>query len=225
MPRPISVSRVGTAIQRPYAVRFKGIHCFGQQRGLDADDMYALISVYPVGRNTAIATTSLKLPLDSPGEKDQTWAMKTGDSRTAADVCYQGAATDIAVSVVLMEQDQADISSTETFIRDKVSAGVEEGLKALYAKVPEAAIIEAIPGFREKAKEIISDGIVLGLKELIGFDNDKIGEDVLAILLPDMIRISTEEERVEAGIEHHLASTLLSDGDASYKVYFDIVAE
>jgi len=220
MSSPRSVRLALTQLDGPYVVRFKGLVCFGTQVGPEnSDEPYVFVFTRCTSPPDAPPTTSVKLPRGIAA-----WSMDQGDGQKACEQMYgPGPARELLIHVRLMEHDQQDLSEVESKAREEISKGVDAGLAALYRAVPFAAAIEAVPGLKQAVKDGVSKVFVAGLRETVGWNDDELGNETVIIHVADLVSSASSAPQASHGVEYHIETPLLTDGDASYKAYFDVV--
>jgi hypothetical protein len=194
------------------AIRYKGLYCFGETDEVSsADEPYVTFGVVGVPNAPGVAVTN--------AVTSQIYEnVDAGDARPDTRDLYVGAPCGVALALVLMENDEGN---PDEYL-DEVKKGVEIAGKAVSAGCgvlfgPEAApVCEGMWGR-------MSGTIVSFVNGLLGTGDDEIGRWSWDISAKDMI-LRTRTARANFwGIEYHWESILLSDGEASYKVYFDVV--
>lgn len=120
--------------------------------------------------------------------------------------------------VTLQEHDTGD---PDTY-KAKIAKGVEKLSSAVGAACGSTFGPEAAPFCEEGWKEL-SGPIADVLNDLLGTGDDVIGKSSWMISAKDIVRHASSPSRNFWGIDYHFESSLLSDGEASYKVYFEAV--
>lgn len=193
-------------------VRYKGLFCFGETDEASAsDEPYAILGVIPTITNQ---TTTMRTQIYE--------GVDGGDSREDAIELYRGLPYGLQLTTVLMEHDLADPDKYKETIKvavDKAAEGVALGLD----HIPIVGPILAPIG--EVLLRAISPDVVEALNDLVGGKDDHIGTAKLIVSPKDMVRLTLVDKQNLNGIEWHLDSPLISDGEASYKVYVDVTAE
>jgi LGFP repeat-containing protein len=192
------------------AIRYKGLYCFGEtDEASSADEPYLTFGTVGVPASPGLAVTN--------AVRSQVYDdVDAGDSRPDVINLYTGVPCGLALGLVLMEHDEGNPNL------DRVKQGVELAGKAVSLGCgalfgPEAApVCAGIWGS-------VSPEIVNTVNDLLGTGDDEIGRWSWEISAKDMIlRLRTARNNFW-GIEYHWESILLSDGEASYKAYFDVV--
>ena len=193
-------------------VRYKGLFCFGEtDEASVSDEPYVILGIIPTITNQ---TTTIRTQIyeDVDG----------GDSRADFIELYRGLPYGLQLTTVLMEHDLSDPDKYKETIKvavDKASEGVALGLKHIPTVGPYLAPVG------EALLKAISPDIVEALNDLVGGKDDHIGMETLLVSPKDMVRLTRVDRQNLNGILWHLDSPLISDGDASYKVYVDVTAE
>jgi len=191
------------------SVRYKGLYCFGETNEWSAaDEPYVIFGVVPVppGQPTE-AMTQIYTDVDARNSRPDDLEL------------YRGLPLGMAVGGSLLEHDHGDPNR----YLEQVKAGVAkagEGVAAACGAIfgPEAApICKGIWG--EVGPEIVEF-----VNDTLGTDDDLIEKWVWYVTAKDMVTRARDRQLEFRGIEYHLESKLLSDGEASYKVYLGIYA-
>lgn len=192
-------------------VRYAGLACFGETDEASAsDEPYAIFAVVPMLGQQATPRTAIYEDVDA------------GDSREDNIELYRGLPYGLSVTAVLMEHDLADPNKYQETIKlavDKASEGIAIGLRQIpyvgpfVAPVGEAFLKAVGPDITEFINDV-----------LVGGADDHIGTVSFVITPKDMVRLTRVERDNFRGILWHLDSPLISDGEASYKVYVEIEA-
>lgn len=188
------------------AVRFKGLYCFGRQSGIGPDHAYAILGFTPVPREVpdAVLTPTYR-------------GIEDGSSRPDTMEIHRGIPGGIALSVSLYEADSGDPNKYLGLVKQGVAlAG--KGVSKLCGEVFGA---EAVP-ICEAAWGAVAPEISSTVNDLLGTEDDLIGQAVLTLSAKEMVTTAGGPRVNFWGIEYQRESPLLSDGDASYKVYFDV---
>jgi hypothetical protein len=123
----------------------------------------------------------------------------------------------MSVGITLWEHDSGDRDKHLDLVKKGVAAGglvVTAGCGALGG--PAAAAVCA--GLWAAA----SEAMVGAFNDLIGSADDWIATSSVVFSAKDMVRLARAPRLHFWGIDYHLESNLLSDGECSYKVYFEI---
>jgi hypothetical protein len=191
-------------------LRYRGLYCFGETDELSsADEPYVVLGTTPVPG----AGNSPPVSIRSPIYDD----VDSGDERPDDIQIYFGNPYGLAVGVALIEHDEGDPDAYVGLIKagvDLAGKGVSAACGALFG--PEAApTCESI--WKEVAPKIVST-----VNDIIGSDDDLIGKTTVQITAKQMVQMARRPWERFWGIRYHLETELLSDGDASYKVYFSV---
>jgi hypothetical protein len=191
------------------SVQYKGLYCFGEtDEWSAADEPYVLFGVVPA-------------PPGQPSEAmTQVYTnVDAGDARPDYIELYRGLPHGALLGVALCEQDQGDPDKYREQIKQgvaKVGEAVATGCAALPVVGAGAApVCAAIWG-------AAGPEIVEFVNKTLGTDDDLIEKWDWHVTAKEMVTMARAPRTSFWGIEYHLESKLLSDGEASYKVYLDI---
>ncbi len=182
-------------------VRFRGIHCFGKSEAVD--EPYAIVGVYSLDDHDSVVTK--KFPVGSDSYEN---FVASTDASESIDVRTMLTPQDIAISCTVMEHDSGD--------PDRAAASVEEALKkaASDAGVADAADINTFTGVLDDLK------IPNFIASVFGVGDDIIGSQTIQIHYTELD--PKPPMKKFGNISYNFESPLLSDGDASYKIYFEV---
>jgi hypothetical protein len=186
-------------------VRFRGIHCFGKSEAVD--EPYAIVGVYaPDARDQ---TSTKKFPVDKTSYQDFVASTDASESTDVSPDFPGWAPQSVAISCTVMEHDSGD--------PDRVAAAVEDAIKKAANTAGVADDISVFTG-------ILDDLKIPGLiADLLGVGDDVIGSQVLQI---DIGEMDPKRPMQKFGnISFNFESPLLSDGNASYKLYFEVFVQ
>jgi len=188
-------------------LRYKGIYCFGETDESSAhDEPYVAFGVVPVPPGqTTTATTQIYADVDA------------GDARPDQMELYRGSPLGLQLGLVMAEHDYGD---PDKFL-DEIKMGVTAAGKAVAAGCgalggPLAA------GACEVIWKELSTAIVDFVNDLAGTDDDLVDKWDWIITAKEMVTLARAQRHEFWGIEYHFESKLLSDDEASYKVYLDL---
>ncbi len=192
------------------AVRYKGLYCFGDTRAPGDDEPYVIFGVVPTpGAQPSAVRTRIYDGDDS---------VDAGDSRPDHLELYRGFPGTVAIGIFLWENDHGNPDHYLGLVKqgaDLAGKGIGQACGALFG--PEAGpACEGI--WKAVAPEIV--GAVNGL---LGTGDDLLGTSTWNPTVKYMVTRAGGACDNHWGIQYQVQSELLSDGDASYKVYFDIV--
>jgi hypothetical protein len=192
-------------------VRYKGLYCFGESDEISAsDEPYVVLGMVPVPASSGSDVGS-ELRTQIYGGVD------SGSCRPDDVELYRGNPHGIVIGIALCEHDEGDPNKYLGLIKDGVDLvgkGVAAGCGALFG-AEAAKTCESI--WNDIAPTIVST-----VNDLAGTDDDLIGKSSLQITAKELVQLARMPRTNFWGIEYHRESDLLSDGDASYKVYFEI---
>lgn len=190
---------------RGVSVRYKGLYCFGDTNEIGADKPYAIFGVVPIPpAQPSQLRTGIYDDVDA------------GDSRPDNMELYRGFPGGIALAVSLLEHDHADPDYYLDLVKQAVKLagkGVSEACGALLGA-------EAVPAC-ESVWTAAAPAIVDAVNGLLGTDDDLLGYASWGLSAKEMVTLAGTPRQNFWGIEYHRESSLISDGDASYKVYID----
>ena len=184
-------------------VRFKGIHCFGKSEAVD--EPYAIVGVYAVDARDKIIVK--KFPV---GRDSYTDFVASTDASESEDVSLDWAPQSLAIVSTVMEHDSGD--------PDRVAAKVEDSLKkAAIDAGADPAEVSVFTG-------ILDDlGIPGFIADVLGVGDDLIGIQTLQLNIDQIV--PNRPLNQFGNIFWNFDSPLLSDGDASYKLYYEVFVE
>jgi len=193
-------------------LRYKGLYCFGETNEFDstADKPYVVLGMVPVPASEGSQAGS-ELRTQIYDDVD------SGDSRPDDVQLYLGNPHGIVIGIAMCEHDSGDPNKYLGMVKsgvDLLGKGVSKACGALFGA-------EAAP-VCESFWNGIAPTIVSTVNDLLGTDDDLIGKGTVKITAKEMVTLARHARENFWGIEYHRESELLSDGDASYKVYFAI---
>jgi Tachylectin len=186
-------------------VRFRGIHCFGKSEAVD--EPYAIVAVYaPDARDSTVTT---KFPTGRDSYTDFVASTDASESTNVSPSSPGWAPQSVAISCTVMEHDSGD--------PDRAAAAVEDAIKKAASDAGAADDISVYTG-------ILDDLKIPGLiADVLGVGDDVIGSQVLQI---DVGELKPKPPMKQfQSISYNFESPLLSDGNASYKLYFEVFVE
>ena len=202
---------------RDIEIHYRGMNCFGDQGGPNPDEPRPIISV--IG-------PSVPAP-DGSSAPERAWTI-TGPEESALGggsyprdlPIYHGRASDIAaVAVTLLEIDDGGHTdeyraNIETGIRAAV--GTVAGTTAAAGALPVSALILWLG--QEGAGPVAE-----AVTDALGTEDDEIGSCTFQLSPRLLFEMAGRPRQREQDVEFHFGhEALLTDGDASYKVYFDV---
>jgi hypothetical protein len=205
-------SHAGAEAYAQYFTRiiYKGLHCFGETSGLGSDEPYAIVSAYNPTIRERVRTIKF-----GPYEN-----VESGTTLPEILDIYSEVASDIVIHTVVMEHDSGD--------HDRVRAAIQDALKKAADAAAAAFGVPMPPNW--------IDGITFGVAEaftsIFGLGDDVIGQDFFLIRREELIDQAHQAViplkkfgPIEFNYPLDDADRLpISDGDASYKVYFEVVS-
>lgn len=195
------------------SVKYRGLYCFGEtDEASSSDEPYVIFGV--------LATP--ETPGSTPESQIRTQIysdVDAGDSRPDNVEIFRGDPHGLVVGIALCEHDLGDPDSYLNLMKVGVGLGgkaVSAGCGAVFG-AEAAATCDSI--WKEVGPKIVS-----ALNDLAGTGDDLIGKVSLQITAKEMVQLARQPWQNFWGIKYHRESELLSDGEASYKVYFSVDA-
>jgi hypothetical protein len=184
-------------------VRFRGIHCFGKSEAVD--EPYAIVGVYASDARDKIVVK--KLPVDRTSYEN---FVASTDESASEEISLDVAPQTLVIVSTVMEHDSGD--------PDRVAAKVEDSLKkAALAAGADPADVSVFTG-------ILDDLGIPGLiADLLGVGDDLIGIQALQLDIKEIIPKPPMNQF--GNISFNFESPLLSDGDASYKLFYEVFVQ
>ena len=200
-----SVGGASAFVTHQTIVRFRGIHCFGKSEAVD--EPYAIVGVYaPDSREL---TTTKKFPSDRESYQDFVASAAISESMNISPEIPGWAPQSVAISCTVMEHDSGD--------PDRVAAAVAEAIRTAATTAGGTDDVSVFTG-------ILDDLKIPGLiAHLLGVGDDVIGSQVFQIDIGEMV--PRRPMQTFGNIEFNFESPLLSDGDASYKLFFEVFVQ
>jgi LGFP repeat len=192
-------------------VRYKGLYCFGETNEIsESDEPYVIFGVVPSPPAQASdVMTQIYTEVDSK------------DSRPDNLELYRGLPYGMALAGTLCEHDHGDPNK----YLEQVKVGVAQAGAGVAAGV--AAIPIAGPLLAAAAVALLAEygsDIAKFVNGILGTDDDIIEKWLWNVTAKDMVKMARAPRLSFCGIDYHLESKLLSDGESSYKVYLDVEA-
>jgi FG-GAP-like repeat len=184
-------------------VRYRGIHCFGKSEA--TDEPYAIVGVYASDARDKIVVK--KFPV---GRDSYTDFVASTDASESEEISLDWAPQTLVIVSTVMEHDSGD--------PDRVAAKVEDSLKkAAIDAGADAAEVSVFTG-------ILDDLGIPGLiADVLGVGDDLIGIQTLQLNATDIIPKRPMQQF--GNISSNFESPLLSDGDASYKLFYEVFVQ
>jgi len=198
-------------------VFFQGIHAFGTQRGPGADEPYAIVTVFPKDKAETAVTKKFG-PFDDVDDGENA-GMPTL-------VLDNVTPSQLVIHTILMENDEGDPEEVRKAVEKAMREAADQVLTAVGA-VAGSPIPINIP---DTWKNFLFGKLAGAITDLLGLGDDKIGDPDVIELDGLTLRHAHAGDRPfpplnENGIRHTHASHLLTDGDAAYKVYFQVTTQ
>ena len=193
------------------SVRYKGLYCFGEtDESSDSDEPYVILGVVPALTEQKFSTrTGIYEKVDA------------GDSREDSIELYRGLPYGLSLTAVLMEHDYGDPDKFREIVKTAVEKA-SEGVAAAVGFVP--VVGQYLSPLAAAFLKEVGPDIVNAINNLLGTEDDYIGTVSFEVTAKDMVRLTRVQQQNFGGILWHLDSPLISDGEASYKVYIDVQA-
>ena len=190
-------------------VVFKGIHCFGKSEAVD--EPYAIVGVYALDAQNS--TVTKKFPLDRDSYEDFVASTDQAETSIVSPETRGWAPQSLVIVSTVMEHDSGS--------PDEAAAKVEAAMN----KVAVAAAAVGVPEVSVVIGIMDELGIPGLISDLFGMGDDLIGTQSLAIDANELFGIAKRPMQKFGNIEFNFESPLLSDGDASYKLYYEVFIE
>ncbi|PSN14865.1 hypothetical protein C7293_09780 [filamentous cyanobacterium CCT1] len=190
-------------------VHYTGIVCFGESNELSSSDEPYVV----MGLNSPTGAWAIRSRVYG--------GVDAGESRPDLIEIYRGKPNGLAISVLLMENDEGNPDKYKEAMQAAVGAAFT-GVTALVAIIPVVgAVIAAVVGPLLAA---VTPIVGTELNRLLGTGDDRIGYETLPITPKQMVVLAARTgNSEEKGIGFKLVTRLLSGDGASYKVYFGLV--
>jgi len=133
---------------------------------------------------------------------------------------YRGLPLGAIVSVTLADHDEGDPKKYHDNVDKAVDLAADKAVAGL-AEIPVVGPVLAV--LAEVAHIITGPALTDAVNDLLGTEDDTIGIVGIEVTPADMLRLLQEERQDFEGIQAHIESPLISDGEASYKAYFDVI--
>ena len=184
-------------------VRYRGIHRFSRSEG--QGEPYAIVGVYgSESRDTAVIQ---KFPI---GRGSYTNFVSSTDASESGEISLDWAPLTLVIISTVMEHHSGD--------PDRIAARVEEGIKK--AAVAARADPAHVSGGACMPDDLDIPGLIA---DVLGLGDELIGIQPLQINASD---IASKRPMQQFGtISSNFESPLLSDGEASYKLFYEVFFE
>jgi LGFP repeat len=207
---------VGAIDLNEVVVQYTGLMCFGEtdsDGGSDSDEPYVALGVTTASGGAEVRS---RIYEDIDG----------GESQPDLIEIYRGLPQGISITTLLMEHDDGDPDK----YRAVIAKAVDKGMEKLAPKIAEASV--GIPVFGPVIAVAVAEGLPLLapvisdlLNELLGTDDDTLGNHVLTLSAKQMVVLSARAVAGDVkGVSFKVETPLLAAQGASYKVYFSLVA-
>jgi hypothetical protein len=197
------------------AVRYRGMNCFGEtDEASGSDEPYFIVG----GAGLVLGSV--------PGPQIPTFRTQVYDDVDAggsfphpgAEV-YRGRPWGVTLSCTAMEHDEGDPDA----YKDLVTKAVAGAVTAVGGAIAATGIGAPLVAVLEPALAAVVPALANAINGLLGTGDDVIGTGVVRLSAKQMCVLAGAALQGERDVRYHVATPLLSDGDASYKAYFDVI--
>jgi hypothetical protein len=193
-------------------ITYKGAHCFGNPGFLKSDSVYVIVSAYsPENRQAA---NTMKFPDDQGGTLYDDFEQDQDRTGGIADI-WSGPPQPLVIEPLVMGSSLlGDSQKVKNAIRDAIqkaadSTNAAEGQPATLAQI--ALLSNAFTS------------IFAGFLDALGLTDQVRGRpQSISFQYEDLLALPPASSQHFGIIEYNVESPILTDGDASYKVYFDV---
>ena len=197
---------------RAAVVTYKGIHCFGNPGFLKSDSVYVIVSVYSPENRQAVVT--MKFPDDSGGGLYDD--LEQGQDGTAgiSDMWVHNPQPLVIEPLVMGSSLLGDSQKVKNAVSDAAKQAADE-----------AAAAEGVPVTNGELDAIGAAvaGIAGALLGSLGLTDGVRGRpQSITLHWDDLLALPLPSSKQFGSITYNVESPILTDGDASYKVYFDV---
>lgn len=198
-------------VQHRTKIEYAGIHCFGTtSEASSQDEIYVTIAIW------APEEGPFKGSVQVPGGNGTIDMEEGWSSATGAQLLWQGCPRNLLIQCTLMEHDDGKPTELITIVDGAMIAGITAAGTAVTAG-------SAAPAFAALAGFIVPKFTDWFAENVLGFGDDHVGDQ--HIVLDYDQQMSLPPVRKDLDLEFNFETPLISDGDASYKVYFRITRE
>lgn len=190
-------------------VQYTGMMCFGESAGLGSDEPYAVFGVVAPAASRA-TTTKIYENVDS------------GESVVDLVEIYRGKPGGIVISTTIIEHDLGD----PNVYLDKVKGVVDTASAAVAGVLTIVPVVGAILAATiGLALSEVANTVSEAINSVFGTGDDTIGHSTTKLSAKQMVVLSarTAIQPPFKGIVYKVETDLITDGDASYKAYFELV--
>jgi hypothetical protein len=201
-------------------ITYVGAHCFGNPAGLGSDSVYLLVSVYPPGNPDQAVV--FKIPDDGGAGLINDFE-RGQDSNDGVRVIWGGTQKPPQPLVITTMVMGSSLFGDSTKVKEKVKEAVLTAASEANAAEGEVASPSQLD-FLANAFATIFGGLldalgltdqVRGRPQSIQLRRDTAGDDFIPQAPP----------KQQGPIRYNFETPLLTDGDASYKAYFNVVTD
>ncbi|WP_367325633.1 LGFP repeat-containing protein [Streptomyces sp. HUAS ZL42] len=191
------------------AVRYRGMNCFGEtDEGSGSDEPYFIVGGVGPGLQIPTFRTQVYDDVDAGGSFPD----------AGAEV-YRGRPWGLALSVTGMEHDEGD----PDVYKDLVTKGVAGAASAVGGAIAATGVGAPLAAALAPALAALVPMLANAINGLLGTGDDNLGTVAVQISAKQLCTLAGAGLQAERDIRYHIATPLISDGEASYKAYFDIV--
>jgi hypothetical protein len=200
---------VGAVELNEVTVHYTGIYCFGEtDESSDSDEPYVVMGVVSPVSNS-VARTQIYDDVDA------------GESVPDFFEVYRGKPYGVNISILFMEHDVGNPDQYKSHMTAAVGAAAT-GITAALAVIPVVGV--AIAAVAGPALAAAVPAVAEELYGLLNFDDDRIGQTTVTLTPKQLVVLAARTNNTWfKGIGYKFESQLISDGEASYKVYFGLV--
>lgn len=189
-------------------VRYRGMNCFGEDDTTGSDEPYIVVGVVAADGPKPTFSTPVYQDVDGGGSFPDDGA-----------VVYRGRPWGLVLSTTVMEHDEGDPDK----YRDWVTKGVSLAATGLEAAIVATGIGAPLAAAVAPALAAIVPAVVNEVNNLLGTGDDVIGTVPIGLSVKQLCTLPGATLQDERDIRFHVATPLATNGDGSYKAYFDVV--
>jgi len=190
-------------------VRYRGMNCFGEtDEASGSDEPYFIVGVVAADGAKPTFRTGVYGDVDGGGSFP--------DPGTPV---YRGRPWGVVLSTTVMEHDEGDPDK----YRDQVTAGVAAAMGGLEAAIAATGVGAPLAAAVAPVLAGLGKLLVDGINSLLGTGDDVIATVPVTLTAKQLCTLVGSGLHAERDIRHHVATPLATDGEASYKAYFDVV--
>jgi len=198
-------------------IAYRGAHCFGEPKFPHSHAGYVVVIIYKA--NNKDQAVVVKLPDDAGGDTYNNW--NTGVDETQGQAIIFGADTNVSPSDIVIEtlvmghEVLGDPKQVKKAIQDAVQKVADE------VSAAEGVPPDAIP---RGALDLITTGLFEVVNSLFGLTDQVRGSPMSKTIgYADWFTLPVHGSKQIGPIPYNWETDIMTDGDASYKAYFDLV--